>query len=117
MLVATTAVAVLAAVLGVWAAVFTVLDRAVILRQLIFGGVVEAALVVQMVVMGIGQARGHAVDDPLTLWGYVVVALILLPVAALWAFAERTRWSSVVLLVAAFSIAVMEVRVWQEWVA
>ncbi|MEE6274433.1 hypothetical protein [Georgenia wangjunii] len=117
MLVATIAVAVLAAVLGAWAVVFAVRDRAVVLRQLILGGVVEAALVVQMVVMAVGQARGHAVEDPWTLWGYVVVALILLPVAAAWALAERTRWSSVVLLVAAFSIAVMEVRVWQEWVA
>ena len=32
------------------------------------------------------------------LWGYVLTQLLILPIAAAWAFAERTRWSSVVLL-------------------
>ncbi len=107
----------LAGVLALWAALFAVRDRAVILRQLIAGGVVEAAILVQMVVAGIGQAGGHPVADPWTLWGYLVVALMVLPLAAAWALADRTRWSSVVLVVAAFTVAVMELRVWQVWSA
>ena len=51
----------------------------------------------------------------MTFWGYLVTALLLLPVAAAWAFAERTRWSSVVLLVAALTVAVMEWRLVQVW--
>ena len=37
------------------------------------------------------------------LWGYVLTQLFILPIAAAWAFAERTRWSSVVLVVAALT--------------
>ena len=55
--------------------------------------------------------------DPVTLWGYLFVALLLLPAAGAVAFAERSRWSSVVLAVAVFTIMVMEVRVWQVWTA
>jgi hypothetical protein len=107
----------LALALGVWAGVFAVLDRAVVLRQLIFGGVVEAALVVQLVVVAVAQLGGRTVGEPWTLWGYLVVVLMLLPAAAAWALAERTRWSSVVLVVAAVAVAVMQLRVWQVWSA
>ncbi len=110
-------VSVLAAALGVWALVFAVTDRAVVLRQLIAGGVVEGALVVQGLVIAVEQLTGTRVSDPVTLWGYLLVALLLLPGAALVAFVERTRWSSVVLVVAAFTIIVMELRMWQLWQA
>lgn len=105
-----------AALLG-WSLVFVVVDRAVILKQLILAGVVELALLAQVVVAGVGVAGGRQVMDPVTLWGYLFVALLLLPVAGAVAFAERSRWSSVVLAVAVFTIMVMEVRVWQVWTA
>jgi hypothetical protein len=104
-------------VLIVWAAVFAVRSRAVILRQLVAAGVVELAIVVQMVVAGVLIAGGHAPADPFTFWGYLVTALFMLPLAGFWAFADRTRWSSVVLIVAAFTLAVMQVRVMQLWSA
>jgi hypothetical protein len=110
-------VSVLAAALGVWALVFAVTDRAVVLRQLIAAGVVEGALVVQGLVIAIEQLTGTVVADPVTLWGYLLVALLLLPGAAVAAFAERTRWSSVVLVVAALTIVIMELRMWQLWQA
>ncbi|MEE6281211.1 hypothetical protein [Georgenia sunbinii] len=105
----------LAGLLAVWALAFAIADRAVVLRQLIGGGVVVAALVVQAVVAGVLQAGGTSVSDPLTLWGYLVVSILLLPIAAVWAFADRTRWSSVVLVVAAVAIIAMELRIWQVW--
>jgi hypothetical protein len=40
---------------------------------------------------------------------------VILPVAAAWAFAERTKWSSVVLLVASLTVAFLEWRLWQIW--
>lgn len=110
-------VSVLCAVLGVWATVFAVGDRAVVLRQLIAGGVVVAALVVQGVVIAVLQLGGTQVVDAVTLWGYLFVALLLLPGAAVVAFVERTRWSSIVLAVAAATIIVMEIRMWQLWQA
>ncbi|QAY62931.1 hypothetical protein ET495_06400 [Xylanimonas allomyrinae] len=103
--------------LAAWALVFVVRDRAVILRQLFGAAVVEAVLVVQAVVAGVRQATsGHAVDGPL-FWGYVATALVLLPIAAAWAFAERTRWSSVVLMVASLTVGFLAFRMWQIWEA
>jgi hypothetical protein len=99
-----------------WAGWFVVRDRAVVLRQLFGGAVVEAVLVVQAVVAGVLQARGHAVDGPL-FWGYLLTAALMLPLAAAWAFAERTRWSSVVLCVAALTVAFLQWRLWIIWEA
>ncbi|MFH5823330.1 hypothetical protein [Georgenia sp. AZ-5] len=107
--------AAIVAVLGLWALWFTLRDRAVVLKQLILGGVVEAALAAQIVVALVGLARGHVLAEPWTFWGYVITALFLLPVAGAWAFADRTRWSSVVLLVACVAILAMQARVWQVW--
>jgi len=110
-------VSVLAAALGVWAVVFAATDRAVVLRQLIAGGVVEGALIVQGFVLAAYQLNGTQLADPVTQWGYLLVALLLLPGAAVVAFAERTRWSSIVLAVAAVTIIIMELRMWQLWQA
>jgi hypothetical protein len=109
--------AVLVGLLGLWALWFTIVDRAVILRQLIAGGVVELALLAQVVVGLAGQAGGYRLAEPWTFWGYVITALFLLPVAGAWAFADRTRWSSVVLLVACVALLAMQARVWQVWTA
>ncbi|MBO3093709.1 hypothetical protein [Cellulomonas dongxiuzhuiae] len=110
-------VAALCLALAGWAAWFVAADRAVVLRQLWGGAVVEGVLVVQAVVLGVVQAGGGQDVDGWLLWGYVVTQLVVLPVAAAWAFAERTRWSSVVLLVAALTVAFLELRLWQIWVA
>ncbi|BDZ43300.1 hypothetical protein GCM10025865_25990 [Paraoerskovia sediminicola] len=108
---------VLCALLALWSGWFVVRDRAVVLRQLWGGAVIEAVVVVQAVVAGVLAATGSGPQDPLLFWGYVLTALLILPVAALWAFAERTRWSSVVLLVAALTVAFLELRLWQIWEA
>ena len=46
---------------------------------------------------------------------YLISALLIPPLAVFWALIERTRWSTVVLGVAAFAIAVMVVRMQQIW--
>jgi len=108
-------VAALCLALAGWALWFVVADRAVVLRQLWGGAVVEGALVVQAVVLAVVQATGDQDVDGWLLWGYVVTQLLVLPLAAAWAFAERTRWSSVVLLVAALTVAFLELRLLQIW--
>jgi hypothetical protein len=101
--------------LACWAGWFALRDRPVILRQLVAGGVVEALLLVEVVVAAVRTVTGDGPADGWTFWGYLVTTLFLLPVAALWAFAERTRWSSVVLLVAALTVAFLHVRMGQVW--
>ena len=96
-----------------WAAWFVARDRAVILNQLWAGAVIEVVVLAQAVVAIAVGASG--VSDPLLFWGYYATTLVILPIAAAWAFAERTRWSSVVLLVAALTVAFLEWRMWQIW--
>ena len=106
---------VLSLALAGWAAAFALRDRAVVLRQLKGAAVVEAVLVLQVLAAVVVTARGDAPDDAVTFWGYLLTALVVLPIAAAWAFAERTRWSSVVLVVASLTIAVMQWRLLQIW--
>lgn len=115
MVLVATVVAALALSLGVWAGIRALRDLAVVLRQLIAGGVVEVALLVQVVVAAVAVIGGHALAEPATFWGYLVFALLVLPAAAAWALVERTRWSSVVLLVGCATVAVMEMRMVQVW--
>jgi hypothetical protein len=108
-------VAGLALALAAWALVFAVRDRAVVLRQLWGAGVVEAAIVVEVVVALVLVSGGATVAEPVVFWGYLVVSLAVLPLAGLWAFAERTRWSSVVLVVAAVTVAFLQWRLLEIW--
>ena len=101
--------------LGAWAAWFVVRDRAVVLRQLWGAAVIEGVLVLQAAIAGILAATGSPDVDGVLLWGYVLTQALILPIAAAWAFAERTRWSSVVLLVAALTVAFLEFRLLQIW--
>lgn len=102
--------------LAVWATWRTVRDRPVILRQLWAAAVVEAVLVIQAVLAGLRSLAGAGPQEPWVYWGYVLTSLLILPIAAAWAFAERTRWSSVVLLVAALTVAFLQLRMAQVWV-
>lgn len=105
----------LCVVLAGWAGWFVARDRAVILNQLWGGAVVELFLLVQGVVAIVQGATGAGAADPLLFWGYYSTTLVILPIAAAWAFAERTRWSSVVLLVASLTVAFLQWRMWQIW--
>lgn len=103
------------ALLTLWALWFACRDRAVILRQLWLGAAVEGLLLVQVVTTTVMAVRGHHLGEPATWWGYIITSLLLLPIAAAWAFAERTRWSSVVLVVAAVATAVVQWRLVEIW--
>ncbi|HLS26461.1 MAG TPA: hypothetical protein VK063_11365 [Beutenbergiaceae bacterium] len=99
-----------------WAGIRALRDKPVIFVQLIAAGVVVVGIVAQMVLAAVGIGSGQASPDPWLLWGYLITALVLLPAAAWWAVLDRTKWSSVVLVVAAFAIAAMQLRIWQIWV-
>lgn len=49
------------------------------------------------------------------LWSYLVTILLLPALALIWAREEPTRWSTFVLAVAAFTVAVMGARTAQVW--
>jgi hypothetical protein len=62
------------------------------------------------------QLRGESPVGPgWELWAYLVTVLMLPVLALVWAREERTRWSTFVLAVAAFTVAVMGARSAQIW--
>lgn len=108
-------IVVLCLLLSGWALWFVIRDRPVILRQLWAAALVEASLVVQLIVAAVLTSRASHEFDAVTLWGYLITVLVILPIAAVWAFAERSRWSSVVLMVACWTVAFLEFRLLQIW--
>ncbi|HEY5515266.1 MAG TPA: hypothetical protein VIK12_03560 [Pengzhenrongella sp.] len=108
-------VAALALVLVVWAGVFALRDRPVVLNQLLGAAVVEVAILAEAIVAVVHVVGGAHVREPGTFVGYMFTTLVVLPFAASWAFAERTRWSSVVMVVAGITVAFLQVRLLQVW--
>jgi hypothetical protein len=77
---------------------------------------VELLLVVQLVISIIAPFVGNAASGNVPeFYTYLISALIIPPAAAVWALVERTRWSTVVLGVAALAIAVMVYRMNAIW--
>lgn len=103
------------AALALWAGRRALADQPVVLRQLFGAGAVEALLAVEVVAAAVRAGRGDGPADAVTFWGYLVCTLLVLPGAAAWAFAERTRWSSVVLVLAAVTVAFLQYRAVVVW--
>ena len=80
-------------------------------------GVVEVLLLAQLVV-GIVQLAGteRDVSGPFFV-GYLIGSLIVLPLGALWALAESSRWGAGALAVACLVIPVLELRLHEIWTA
>lgn len=117
MLITLVVVGVLAFGLAGWGAAYAIGDKPMLGVQVVGVGIVEAGLVAQAIVAAVLMSSAHPVADGVTVWGYLITALIILPIAVGWAFVERTRWSSVVLCIAALVVIVMQVRIWQLWQA
>jgi hypothetical protein len=77
---------------------------------------VELLLLAQIVIAIIAPAVGNQpTGSLLEFWVYLVSAALLPPLAAFWALVERNRWSTVILGVACFAVAVMVYRMGQIW--
>ena len=77
---------------------------------------VELLLLAQLVIALIAPGLGnHPAGSVPLFYVYLISGLLIPPLAVFWALIERTRWSTVVLGVAAFAIAVMVVRMAQIW--
>lgn len=77
---------------------------------------VGVVLVAQVVVAIVAPLVGNAPSgNPVEFWAYLIAAVIIPPLAIVWALVERTRWSNVVLGAAAFAVAVMVWRMEQIW--
>jgi len=77
---------------------------------------VELGLLIQLAVStGVVIAGQQAAISTIEFFGYLLVALLIPAGAVVWALAEPTRWSTVVLGFSSLTIAVMLVRMNQIW--
>ena len=108
-------VLVLAGVAVIWGIVTTIADKPPGKAQLLFAAAVWLVTLVQSVVAGIRLAAGFRPQSPATLIGYLIGIVLLIPVAWFWANTERTRYSGLVLAVAALAVLAMTLRLLTLW--
>lgn len=73
-------------------------------------------LIAQVVVSIVAPLVGGAPSGSLLeYWVYLVSAVLLPPAAVLWALLERSKWSTVIMGIAALSVAVMVWRMHVIW--
>ncbi|KDA05838.1 membrane protein [Microbacterium sp. CH12i] len=77
---------------------------------------IEVLLVAQVVIAIIAPLNGNApTGDLLEYWVYLVSAVLLPIGGVVWALLDRTRWSTVILGVVAFAVAIMVWRMHAIW--
>ena len=73
-------------------------------------------LVAQVVIAIVAPLAGNPpVGSALEYWVYLVSAVLIPPASVFWALIERSRWSTVIMGVAALSVAVMVWRMQVIW--
>jgi hypothetical protein len=78
--------------------------------------VVLLGLITQFVYTTVAVVGGaEAAIDTVEFYAYLLVAIMVPVGAGFWALVERNRWSTVILGVAALTVAVMLVRMNQIW--
>jgi hypothetical protein len=83
--------------------------------HVIGAGVVEVLLLVQLIVAAVMLAVEGAPDQLGVFIAYLVASLVVLPLGLFWALAEKSRWGTGVLMVAALAVPVVVVRLQQLW--
>jgi hypothetical protein len=103
----------LAVLAGVWAAI----DRAVPSWQFVVAACVEIIALVLVIVTAVALITGHGPEHPALFIAYLVGLLLVLPIGALLALAEPTRYGAITLAVAALVVCVLIARLNEIWSA
>ena len=109
------AVIALAGIAVIWGLVTAIANKPPGKAQLIYAAVVEVVTVVQSLIVAVRLALGARVTEPATTVGCLIGIVILIPIAWFWANNERTRFSGVVLAVAALAVLAMTLRLMVLW--
>ncbi len=109
------AVLALAGIGVIWGLITAIADKPPGKAQLLYAAGVEVVVVVQSIIAFVRLAGGFQPVERATTIGYLIGIVILIPVAWLWANAERTRFSGVVLAIAAFAVLAMTLRLLALW--
>ena len=105
----------LAGVAVVWGVVTAVADRPPGKAQLLFAAGVWLVTLVQSIIAAVQLGGGFRPQSLPTTIGYLIGIVLLIPLAWFWANVERTRFSGVVLAVAALAVAAMTLRLLALW--
>ncbi len=100
--------------LCLWALVQTIRNRPAGILMLGGASVLLLLLLVQLVVSIVMWGQSGDTDGVL-FFGYLFTAIVLLPLAGFWAFAELSRWGPGVLAAAAATVGIMIERMDQIW--
>jgi hypothetical protein len=101
---------------GAWCFVSAARQRWLGAGQVVAIIAVELVLLAQAVAAAVRLVAGVRPEQFGTFLGYLITSVIVLPLAALLAFMERTRWGSVIAGVAGLVVAVLTLRLRQVWV-
>ncbi|MEN2737920.1 hypothetical protein ABCS02_09025 [Microbacterium sp. X-17] len=76
----------------------------------------ELLLIAQVVIAIVSPLAGNPpTGSALEFWVYLISAALLPPAGVAWALLERSRWSTVVMGIAAFAVAIMVWRMYVIW--
>ncbi len=109
------AVMALAGVSVIWGLVTAIANKPPGKAQLLYAVVVELVTVVQSLIATIRLAAGFRPVELGTTIGYLIGIVVLIPIAWMWANTERTRYSGLVLAVAALAVLAMTLRLLVLW--
>ena len=109
------AIAVCAGLVALWSFADAARNRMPERPLLIALVVIEVLLVAQLVIGIVLLVRGGHRGSLATYLAYLIGCLVVLPVGAGWALAERSRSSTVVLGIACLAIPVMVLRLNEVW--
>lgn len=104
-----------ALLLAGWALVLVIRNREMGWFLLGALGLLELGLLAQLVIGVLNVITTDREVSTATLLAYLIGSLFILPVAAVWSLAERTRWGTSVLIVGCLAITVMVLRMQQIW--
>lgn len=77
--------------------------------------VVLIVWLVESAALTVRDLAGGSVDDPITLYGYLLTGAVL-PLGGAWlGVGERSRWGSAAIAVVAVTMAVLQMRLPQIW--
>jgi hypothetical protein len=106
----------LAGVSVIWGIVTAIANKPPGKAQLLYAAGLEAVTVVQSIIAVAKIIGGFRPIELATTIGYLIGIVILIPIAWLWANAERNRFSGVVLAVAALAVLAMTLRLLVLWI-
>jgi hypothetical protein len=109
------AVIALASVALLWGLVTAVVNKPPGKAQLLFAAGVEIVTIVQSIIAAAKLVAGFRPVELATTIGYLIGIVILIPIAWLWANVERSRFSGLVLAVAALGVLAMPLRLLVLW--